>query len=93
MTLPTGALAPLADCWHHGGGPWFPFFPLFWIVVILFVFWLLRRGRWFRPRHFRHQSAAEALEHRFARGEVDEEEYRRRRSVLGGGEGDGGKRG
>lgn len=85
MTLLAGALAPLADCWNHGGGPWFLFFPLFWIAVIVFVFWMFRRGRWGGPRRWHHhqQSAAEVLEHRFARGEIDDEEYRRRRSVLG----------
>jgi putative membrane protein len=85
MTLLTGALAPLADCWHHGGGAWF-LFPLFWIAVIVFVVWLFRRGRWCGPRgpHRHQQTAAELLEHRFARGEIDDDEYRRRRSVLGG---------
>lgn len=83
MTLLTGALAPLAD-WHHGGGPWCLFFPLFWIAVIVFVVWMFRRGRWAGPRGpHRRQSAAETLEHRFARGEIDDEEFRRRRSVLG----------
>lgn len=77
MTLLAGALAPLADCWHHGGGGWF-LFPLFWIAVILLVLFLVRRGR-----HHHHQSAAEVLEGRFARGEIDDDEFRRRRSVLG----------
>jgi putative membrane protein len=88
MTLLAGALAPLADCWHHGwGGPWFLFFPLFWIAVVVFVLWLLRRGRWGGPWRggpgYRHrQSAAEVLEHRFARGEIDDEEYHARQGVL-----------
>ncbi|HEX4751297.1 MAG TPA: SHOCT domain-containing protein [Solirubrobacterales bacterium] len=82
MTTLTSALAPLANCWHHGwGGPWVP---LFWIAVILFIVWLIRRGRWGRPRRYHHhQSAAEVLEHRFARGEIDDDEFRRRRSILG----------
>ncbi len=84
MTTLVGALAPLADCWHHGGGGWF-LFPLFWIVVIVLIVWAFRRGRWGRPGgpHRHRQSAAEVLEHRFARGEIDDEEFRRRRSVLG----------
>jgi putative membrane protein len=87
MTLLAGALAPLADCWHHGGGGWF-LFPLFWIAVILIVALLIRRGGWRGPRGpYRHQqTAAELLEHRFARGEIDDDEYRRRRSILGDGE-------
>jgi putative membrane protein len=83
-TLLTGAVAPLADCWHHGGGGWF-FFPIFWILVILLVLFLVRRGPWRPGRHHRHyQSAAEVLEARFARGEIDDDEFRRRRSTLGG---------
>jgi len=82
MTLLAGALAPLAD-WHHRGGPWCLLFPLFLIAAILFAVWMFRRGRWCGPgRPHRRQSAAEALEHRFARGEIDDDEYRRRRSVL-----------
>ncbi|HEY2054039.1 MAG TPA: SHOCT domain-containing protein [Solirubrobacterales bacterium] len=86
MTLLTGALAPLADCWHHGwgGGPWFLLFPLFWIAVVVFVIWFARRRRWGRTSHWHRESAIEVLEHRFARGEIDDDEYRRRRSVLGG---------
>jgi putative membrane protein len=83
MTLLTGALAPLADCWHHGG-PWF-IGPLFWIAVIVVVILLLRRRGFCRPgRTHHHQSAPEVLENRFARGEIDDDEFRRRRSVLGG---------
>jgi putative membrane protein len=83
MSLLTGAVAPLADCCHHGwGGPWFIFI---WIALIVFVVWLVRRGGWRGPRGpYRHQqTAAELLDHRFARGEIDDDEYRRRRSVLG----------
>jgi putative membrane protein len=91
MTLLAGALAPLADCWHHDGGPWFLLFPLFWIAVIVFIVWLFRRRRWGRPHHWHRTSAVELLEQRFARGEIDAEEYRARRSVLGTDEQDGGK--
>jgi putative membrane protein len=86
MTLLTGALAPLADCCNHGwGGGWF-LFPLFWIALIVFLVFVFRRrgGPWRGYRRYHHvQSAAELLEARFARGEIDDDEYRRRRSVLG----------
>jgi putative membrane protein len=64
---------------------WFPFFPLLWFGLI-FLFWGLfwRRGRW----HHHHggygdgPSAEQVLGERYARGEITEEEYRQRRTVL-----------
>lgn len=64
---------------------------LFWILLLTAVFLLLR---WFREqrsgggggaRHQDNDAADRMLAERFARGEIDEEEYRRRRSVLHGG--------
>jgi len=62
---------------------------LFWAVLIALVIWAVRRfvpGGWTGapsgtpppgpPR------AREVLDERFARGEIDEEEYRRRRTLL-----------
>lgn len=80
-------LVPLA-CWHHGGAGWWFLFPLFWILVIVAIVFLLRRGRWSGSRHWgpgghaRRETAAELLERRFAAGEISSEEYRERRSVL-----------
>lgn len=87
--LLSGALGliPLAD-WHHDGPGWWFLAPLFWILVVLAIVVLLRRGRWWGPRywgpghHARRESAAELLERRFAEGEISSEEYRERRSVL-----------
>jgi putative membrane protein len=76
------AVLPFADHWHDGdGGPhwWFIFFPLFWGLVALGVFLLVRRS-W--PR--RTDTGIDLLERRFAAGEIDAEEYARRREVLGG---------
>jgi putative membrane protein len=68
------------DHWHHHDGLWFPFFPLvfigIWIVVILT--W---RRRW---HHAPRQSGEAVLAERYARGEIDEAEYRQRRGVLRG---------
>ncbi|GGR26740.1 SHOCT domain-containing protein [Streptomyces netropsis] len=89
----------LAQTWADGGpGPWILLFPLFWAVVVIGVVIVLRRTVW---RHGRNpwQARAERSEHapltllgrRFAAGEIDEDEYRRRLSVLEERFGTGGK--
>jgi putative membrane protein len=69
---------------HAGWGPgaWWPIFPLFWIAlwgVLIFVFLRSRRrwGGW----HASH-SGEGVLAERYARGEINEEEYRARLTVL-----------
>jgi putative membrane protein len=74
-----------ADSWHHDGpGWWIVFVPLFWIAVIGGLVLLLRsRGGWGPPRAAGHrESALDVLEGRYARGEIDVDEYRERRRVL-----------
>ena len=63
--------------WH--GGPWFLFFPLFWLAAIVFVAFLFRRSRW---GYRRSDSPEQVLGERYARGEITEDEYRSRRTVL-----------
>lgn len=77
-----------------GPGPWILFFPLIWAAVVVTVVSVLRRtvGRslpWAagRPSSGGHGSPGEAgpiavLGRRFASGEIDEDEYWRRLSVL-----------
>jgi putative membrane protein len=76
------ALAAQAMGHGWGPGPWFLIFPLFWLVVIgLFIFFVPRRLR--RSREWHHSQGAESVLHeRYARGEVDETEYRQRLEVL-----------
>ena len=65
----------------HGGGSPLPVFPLFFLLVFLaavVVFGVLRRGNW-RAR----SDARAVLADRFARGDIDAEEYRSRLSELG----------
>jgi putative membrane protein len=84
-TATIGALVSLADGWHHGwGGPWFLLFPLFWVLVILGIVWIVRGSPpWRRrPRGPRGESGVEILERRYAQGEIDLDEYRERRSIL-----------
>ncbi|NSC20298.1 SHOCT domain-containing protein [Streptomyces albus subsp. chlorinus] len=77
--------------WHDGSGPgpWVLLFPLVWAAVLAGGVHLLRR---LRPRgrrgpwqpHAAHgpHSPVGLLDRRFARGEIDEDEYWRRASVL-----------
>ncbi|MGC5008296.1 SHOCT domain-containing protein [Streptomyces sp. DT203] len=82
---------------HSGGpGPWILFFPLIWAAVVVTVVTVLRRtgrrggrpGPW-GPRTAHgapgvpgEQSPITLLGRRFAAGEIDEDEYWRRLSVL-----------
>jgi putative membrane protein len=64
-------------------GHWFlwPLIPLFWFLLIaLFLIFVVRprRARWLDGR----RSGESVLSERFARGEIDEAEYRHRRDVL-----------
>lgn len=75
--------------WHDGGtgfAYWW-IFPLFfgslWLVVIGFVIWL--GVRWSRITARRNGADPVAtLQDRFARGEIDADEYQQRVKVLGG---------
>ncbi|MFD0313274.1 SHOCT domain-containing protein [Streptomyces flavalbus] len=77
-------LAHFAD---GGPGPWILLFPLIWAAVIVGGVTLLRRTVWRgrggprRPADDDH-SPLTVLGHRFASGEIDEDEYWRRLSVL-----------
>jgi putative membrane protein len=69
----------LASHDHHD---WFPFFPLipllfFGLVVTAWVLFGRRRGRSFPGR-----PGEAVLAERYARGEIDEDEFRQRRDVL-----------
>ncbi|MCT4353862.1 SHOCT domain-containing protein [Streptomyces sp. Je 1-79] len=73
---------------HAGPGPWVLFFPLVWAAVILTVVTVVRRTGWRgrrgpgpRPGHD-EQSPIALLGRRFAAGEIDEDEYWRRLTVL-----------
>ncbi|MFE1771968.1 SHOCT domain-containing protein [Streptomyces sp. NPDC059008] len=85
----------LAERWTGGGpGPWILFVPVLWALAVFGVVTLLRRtglrpggpGRAFRgPRATARADAPTpiaVLGRRFAAGEIDEEEYWRRLSVL-----------
>ena len=66
--------------WHHGGWfPWFPLVPLFFFGLCVLLFAVVFRRRW---RVAPGQSGESVLAERYARGEIDEAEYRERRAVL-----------
>ncbi|MEU5366202.1 SHOCT domain-containing protein [Streptomyces sp. NPDC005925] len=77
----------LADFTDGGPGPWILLFPLIWaavigggIVLLRRTVWRGRRGPWHPARE--DNSPLSVLGRRFASGEIDEDEYWRRLSVL-----------
>jgi putative membrane protein len=75
------------DGFFHGmgGGMWLGpliMFGLPLLIVVLVVWWLMdtpRTNSGAAPR----KDARALLDERFARGEIDEDEYRRRREAIG----------
>jgi putative membrane protein len=66
---------------NHDNDHWFPFFPLiplFFIGLWVVVFATFGR-RW---RHQSRRSGESVLAERYARGEIDAQEYRERRTAL-----------
>lgn len=55
----------------------------FWLVVIALVIWAVRSTTGSPPRD--ENQALRILDERFARGEIDQDEYEERRRVLEGG--------
>lgn len=67
--------------WWHGPVFFWPIFPLMWLGVAVLVFGVLRRRRGW-PAALRTAPAEQTLADRFARGEIGEDEYLERMSVL-----------
>ncbi|HEY8479229.1 MAG TPA: SHOCT domain-containing protein [Spirillospora sp.] len=80
-----------AHGWHDGDAPAFwPVFPimfgLFWLAVLGAAFYLLRRRMTTAAAAADPLAKAHAvLAERYARGEIDEDEYRNRAATLRGG--------
>jgi putative membrane protein len=70
--------------WSEGwNGPWWLLFPLFWLIVVGTIASLAFRAK----RHSRGtplDKALEILASRFARGEIDAAEYRKRMDEMKG---------
>ena len=78
MTMAAQAIAHGA--W--GPGHWWPIFPIFWLLlwgVVIFALFRSRRrwGHWNQSH-----SPQDVLAERYARGEISEQEYRERLTVL-----------
>ncbi|TQK43016.1 putative membrane protein [Streptomyces sp. SLBN-118] len=76
---------------YDGPGPWILFFPLVWAALVVGVvtvlrrtgIWRGRRGPWQGSRvMYGENSPIAIIGRRFAAGEIDEDEYWRRLSVL-----------
>ena len=81
--------------WHHGGwgaGQWLAMslmMVVFWGAFVALVVWLVRSARYDNRPHSTgppSSHADEILAERYARGEIDDEEYARRRRVLDDGQ-------
>jgi len=72
---------------HHMGDGWLTVGWIFWVLVILLLFtliwFLFKKGK--DPESSPSESqktAKEILDERYARGEIDDEEYQRRKKEL-----------
>lgn len=88
--LPAGAhepgmMGPWMANWYGMGWPWFIFMFIFWIAVLVAVIvlirWLILSGG---PRRERpsEDSAIEILKKRYARGEINKEEFEEKKKEL-----------
>lgn len=70
------------DPGYNGPGPWWPIFPIFWLLAFIafaIFFATMRRRRW---NDCGPTTGRSRLADRFASGEIDEDEYRSRLAVL-----------
>lgn len=67
----------------YGAGGWWMFFSMlvFWAGVIALIVWAVRTTS-DRPVTREHNRALEILEDRYARGEIEQDEFEQRRRTL-----------
>jgi len=70
-----------------GGGFGIAFMIFFWVLIsaliVVFIWFLVQKGS-DKKRDFDIESPLEIIQKRYARGEIDEEEYRRmKKEILG----------
>ena len=79
--------------WHDGWGGWgiggfllmIVMMGIFWGAIVVTIVWGIRQFRPRQPTDGASMSAMRVLEERFARGEIDADEFQRRRDILRGG--------
>ena len=69
--------------WHWGFGGWWMGLAmiLFWVAVVAVIVWVVRTANE-REEPPRRSNALDVLDERYARGEIDDDEYERRREML-----------
>ena len=72
----------LSTLMAFAGGWWILSGPLFWLLLIVGIVFLVRAGGRSPWTGGGRETAIDVLERRFAEGELSLEEYRERRSVL-----------
>jgi putative membrane protein len=77
-------LTELSTLMAFAGGWWILPGPLFWLLLIVGIVFLIVRGRSGRPPWTGggRETGIDVLERRFAEGDLGLEQYRERRSVL-----------
>lgn len=71
--------------WNYGWGMgFFPFMPVIWIIIWVLIFVVIYRNYDKRHNHGREeqQSAEDILKERFAKGEINEKEFKEKMKVL-----------
>jgi putative membrane protein len=72
------------DGWDHmGGWGWAAFGWVFMVLIVVLVVWLIwSTTSGVRQRPTRRPSALDVLDERYARGEIDRDEYQQRKDDL-----------
>lgn len=82
LTSLTSLTTLAADDHWYGPGAWWPIFPIMWflfVATIVTVFVVVGRRR---AQQSGQRAGERRLAERYASGEIDEQEYARRRAVL-----------